>query len=109
MPEAGGRGAFTCMHVRGRGPAEAEAGRTGRDRGRVKHVLCKDEPAKVSKKGKREDRPPHAHSKDGIYGVTFARVNAHTCINMHVALSWHVNERLFNNNYIPTAPKFTQV
>eukprot|EP00955_Chlamydomonas_euryale_P047825 353808-Chlamydomonas_euryale.AAC.3 len=29
-PEAGGRGAFTCMHVRGRGPAEAEAGVTGR-------------------------------------------------------------------------------
>eukprot|EP00955_Chlamydomonas_euryale_P111834 366093-Chlamydomonas_euryale.AAC.9 len=30
-PEAGGRGAFTCMHVRGRGPAEASAGVIGRD------------------------------------------------------------------------------
>eukprot|EP00955_Chlamydomonas_euryale_P112784 366161-Chlamydomonas_euryale.AAC.2 len=31
-PVAGGLGAFTCMHVRGRGPAEAEAGVIGQHR-----------------------------------------------------------------------------
>eukprot|EP00955_Chlamydomonas_euryale_P021582 228077-Chlamydomonas_euryale.AAC.3 len=29
--QAGGRGACTCMHARGRGPAVAEAGVIGRD------------------------------------------------------------------------------
>eukprot|EP00955_Chlamydomonas_euryale_P047324 353643-Chlamydomonas_euryale.AAC.2 len=45
--------AFACMHVRGRGPAKAEAGVIGR----VKHVLCKDDPAEVSQTDKHKYRP----------------------------------------------------
>jgi len=29
-------------------------------------------------------------------------MNAHACINKHVALSWYMNERIFNNNCIST-------
>eukprot|EP00955_Chlamydomonas_euryale_P054900 355982-Chlamydomonas_euryale.AAC.13 len=74
MLKAGGRGAFTCMHVRGQGPAEAETV------GRVKHVLCKDDPAKVSQKGKREDRPLMYTAETG-----FSRRNKcmHECTHMH--------------------------
>eukprot|EP00955_Chlamydomonas_euryale_P104394 365563-Chlamydomonas_euryale.AAC.8 len=53
-PEAGGRWAFTCMHVRGQRPAEAEAGVIGRDR--KPRQACKDDPDKVPHEGKREHR-----------------------------------------------------
>eukprot|EP00955_Chlamydomonas_euryale_P033868 349641-Chlamydomonas_euryale.AAC.23 len=68
---------------------DQEAGtRRLRPGGWDEHVLCQDDAAKVTHEGKREDRPPHAHSIDGIYAVTNACMNAHTCINMHVELSW---------------------
>eukprot|EP00955_Chlamydomonas_euryale_P015447 165358-Chlamydomonas_euryale.AAC.8 len=52
-------------------------------------------------------RGPHAYSIDGIYVVTNTCMYARTCTNMHVALSWHINERPFFNDDM--RPKFTQI
>eukprot|EP00955_Chlamydomonas_euryale_P096729 365028-Chlamydomonas_euryale.AAC.46 len=51
--------AFTCIRVLGLRPASASAGVIGQDRRprRPEPVLCKDDPAKLSHAGKREDRP----------------------------------------------------
>eukprot|EP00955_Chlamydomonas_euryale_P113488 366222-Chlamydomonas_euryale.AAC.10 len=99
MPKAGGRGACTCMHVRGQGLAKAKAGVIGRDRRPRQACFVQGCPAKVSRKDQREDRPL---SIEGIYGVTSACMDALTCTNMHVALSCYINKRLSNDNDIST-------
>eukprot|EP00955_Chlamydomonas_euryale_P024233 255668-Chlamydomonas_euryale.AAC.3 len=56
MDEAGGRGAFTCMHVRGQGPAEAEAGVIGRNKP-SQACFVQGRSCQGFTKGKREDMP----------------------------------------------------
>eukprot|EP00955_Chlamydomonas_euryale_P050728 354635-Chlamydomonas_euryale.AAC.7 len=103
------------MHIHSLGPASASAGMIGRDRRPRQACLglaCKDDPAKVSHVGTR-GQPPHAYSRDGIgygYEVANACMNECTCVHMHVALSWYINERLSNNDCVSIcAQNFTQV
>eukprot|EP00955_Chlamydomonas_euryale_P093720 364801-Chlamydomonas_euryale.AAC.4 len=72
------------MHVRGRGPAEAEAGVIGRDQ-TESSMFCARMP--LPRFHKTQGQAPHAYSIDEVYEATSACKNARTYINMHVGLS----------------------
>eukprot|EP00955_Chlamydomonas_euryale_P096179 364990-Chlamydomonas_euryale.AAC.3 len=103
------RGAFTCMHVRGQGPAKAGAGVIGRDRRPTQACFVQGDPAKVS---------PRVNARTGLSCIQHRRDlqstkfmhDAHTCINMHAALSWYINERRFDSKlYLNMRSKCTQI